>query len=287
MSAIRWADVVHYHFGGAFALPREIDIACSRLLRKIRLITFWGTDIRVSQTEAEDNPYFDRIWKTTAKFQSGTRRRSDEIQKYYAEYGFSCVLGSEMMIPHLNRDLFPSYHLVRCGVDIKSLQPVLPEAERKRAVIVHSPSDPAVKGTAAVLKAVEILKARKLEFDFILIENTSREGTLETMSRADIVLDQFILGGYGMAAIEAMALGKAVVCYIKPSLLHAYPADLPIANANPDTLVEILEPLIVSADLRRSMGASCRQYAEKYHDSVTAARQLMKLYQTLATRGRT
>ena len=35
------------------------------------------------------------------------------------------------------------------------------------------------------------------------------------IASADIVLDQFALGGYGVAAVEAMASGRAVVGHVR------------------------------------------------------------------------
>ena len=66
---------------------------------------------------------------------------------------------------------------------------------------------------------------------------------------SDVFLDQFVISGYGVAAIEAMAYGKPVVCYIAPSVAEHYPAELPIVNAGQDDLAASLESLLKDVDL--------------------------------------
>jgi hypothetical protein len=102
---------------------------------------------------------------------------------------------------------------------------------------------------------------------------------------ADIFLDQFIIGYYGMAALEAMAYGKPVLCYVKPSVLKEEPPNLPIVNANPDNLVEMLEPLLQDGRLRLVLGKQGRAHVEKYHDAVKLAYQLVEIYQEVIQEG--
>lgn len=281
LEAIRWADVVHYHFGGSYALPLGLDVEWARALGRRCLIYFWGHDIRIAEVEARNNPYFARSIPLYDKWMVETPQRSRRIQAYYARRGFTCLVGNEFMYPYISTDLFPTFHLVRCAIDTQEVQAAPLDPPRGRVVIVHSPSHPVVKGTSAVLAAVETLKKRGLEFDFVLIQGTPRQQALELLKSADIFLDQFVLGGYGMASIEAMAMGKPVVCYIRPSLAGQYPPELPIVNATQDNLVEALEKLIRDAPLRAELGRRGRAYVEKYHDARKIAQHLKGIYEEL------
>jgi len=80
--------------------------------------------------------------------------------------------------------------------------------------VVHSPSNKVIKGSDAVLRAVESLR-RSHDFDFQLIHGVPRAEALSIVARCDVFLDQFVLGAEGFAALEAMALGKPVVCFIR------------------------------------------------------------------------
>ncbi|MDQ3323417.1 MAG: hypothetical protein M3525_13450, partial [Acidobacteriota bacterium] len=80
------------------------------------------------------------------------------------------------------------------------------------------------------------------------------------------------------AAVEAMAFGKPVVCYINPVTGKDYPNDLPIFNANPDNITERLEVFVKDATLRHELGKKGRVYVEKYHDDKKIARELVETY---------
>ncbi|HSK72878.1 MAG TPA: glycosyltransferase, partial [Pyrinomonadaceae bacterium] len=152
-----------------------------------------------------------------------------------------------------------------------------PDPLNKKPVVVHSPSAPVAKGTKFILQAIESLKA-KYDFEFVLVENMAREKALETMRGCDIFVDQLIIGSHGYAAVEAMAFGKPVVCYINPVTGKNYLPELPIFNANPENITEKLEILLKDGALRNELGKKGRNYVEKYHDDKKLAENLAKTY---------
>jgi glycosyltransferase involved in cell wall biosynthesis len=286
-AAIIWADVVHYHFGGSRALTRDLDLKLLAALQRLRIITFWGTDIRVADIEFQENPFFRRVYPEVPKWAYlATYENSRRIQEPYARAGFHCVLGSESMLAHVDRKLFPEVHLVRGSLDPTEFVPAYPDPERRKPLIIHSPSDPLVKGTKYVLEAVEQLHRRGLQFDFQTLTGVPRHEMLAVMGRCDIYLDQFVAGAYGMVAIEAMAMGKPVLCYIKPSLVQQYPASLPIVNTTVDDLATKLEEVIVDGELRHRLGRLGREFVLEYHDVSKQVVELTALYRRLMASGR-
>jgi glycosyltransferase involved in cell wall biosynthesis len=287
LQAIWWADVVHYHYGGNWALPHEIDRLLVRGLKKVRLVTFWG-EIRISEVEAADNPYFRRYLVERGErdpHRTGkSLRESRSLQAKYANDGYTCVLGGETLVPHVQQDLVGDPPIIRCMIDTTRVHPAYPDPNSPRPVVVHTPSSREIKGTNAVLAAVETLRRRGLDFRFHLVENTPREEALKLLQGADVYLDQFVISGYGAAAIEAMAFGKPVVCYMAPSVAEKYPPTLPIVNAGQDDLVATLEGLLRDGTLRRELGERSRVFATTYHDALQNAGQLVELYNELLER---
>src|SRR5262249_53126409 len=141
LAAIGWADVVHYHYGKAFALRRRVDAAFAGLLNKLRLVTCWGNDIRVPEIESRGNPYFAAAYPVLGKRLANPCESSHQVQEWYARHGFHCVLGSEAMLAHVDRSLFRDVHMVRGAVDVTNFHPVYPDAQRRKVVVVHAPSD--------------------------------------------------------------------------------------------------------------------------------------------------
>jgi glycosyltransferase involved in cell wall biosynthesis len=64
---------------------------------------------------------------------------------------------------------------------------------------------------------------------------------------ADIVIDQLLLGSYGVAACEAMAAGRAVIGnvddHVREVVRQASGFELPIIQATPDDLEQVLARL--------------------------------------------
>jgi glycosyltransferase involved in cell wall biosynthesis len=102
-------------------------------------------------------------------------------------------------------------------------------------------------------------------------------------ARADIVADQFLIGAYALFAIEGMALGKPVLCYLDPELARHHPewAEAPIVSANPDTLVDELRRLVVDPELRRELGARGPEYVRRVHSPEAVGAQLDAIYRRL------
>ncbi|MEA1952258.1 MAG: glycosyltransferase, partial [Planctomycetota bacterium] len=203
-------------------------------------------------------------------------------QRRFARYGFNCILPGEELRPYLVEGLFPSVWMTRSRVMLDEYEPRYPKPDTSRPLLVHSASSTARKGTDAVLAAVERLKDTfPGGFDFELIHGVSHHRSLEMVRRCDLFIDQFAAGSYGLAAVEAMALGKPVVGHVMPGLRKRLPSDLPIVEATQDSLAEVLASLIAAPHRRTHLGRQGRSFARRYHDAVSIARELGRHYEEL------
>lgn len=279
---IRWADVIHWYFG-APALPFGLDLALVKRLRKPAIVEWMGSDIRIPEIECADNPYYAAVFQHGYEYSHmeslGNSRR---LQQRFAAAGFAS--GAAVGIAqYVQQDIFPSSYILPQRLVLSDYRPVYPDPRARRPVIVHSPTAPIAKGTPAVCRVIDQLKS-VYNFEFRLVQGVPRFKSLEIMQAADIFLDQFILGDRGMASLEAMAMGKPVICYIKPSLRAKYPADLPIVNATLETLPTVLEELLLDGNLRHQVGRLGRAYVERHHDGLKIAPMLKTIYEELVAR---
>ena len=147
--------------------------------------------------------------------------------------------------------------------------------------MVHAPSNPRIKGTVHVRRAVEDLRSAGLDFEYVEITGMSHAEAKAQYQRADLVVDQLCIGAHGVFALEAMSLAKPVVCYIRPDLVAKYPQDLPVINASPETLTSVLGEWLQRPADRRERGIASRAYAEREHDVRVVARRLLDVYEQL------
>lgn len=277
LSAIRWADLLHWYFGVPM-LPHDRALRWARFLGKPGIVEFCGSDIRIAEVEDRDDPYFAKYWPEKYR-RIETYEHSREMQERFSRAGFAC-LTHRSLLPSVQPDLFPNPHLKRHRVPVKRLVPAYPEPVKSRPLVVHCPSDGVVKGTSFITAAVDRLKAR-IDFDFRLVQGVPHAEVLAHMRECDVFIDQLLAGDHGTAAVEAMALGKPVVCYIRPSVAARLPPELPIVNANVDSFEQVLETLLHGGERRQELGRLGRTYVERYHDADLLARELEHLYRTV------
>lgn len=82
--------------------------------------------------------------------------------------------------------------------------------------ILHTPTNPKIKGTAYITAAVEELKKEGYGFEFSLLSGRSHKEILHEMATCDLYIDQLLLGFYGTSALECAAMGVPVAVYVKP-----------------------------------------------------------------------
>lgn len=143
--------------------------------------------------------------------------------------------------------------------------------------VVHAPSIAAVKGTSLVIPTLERLHNEGV-IEFSLIQGVASAEMPARLARADVLLDQFRLGAYGVVACEAMAAGCVVMGHVseqaRAAVLEASGQDLPIVEATPDTLEAELRALAEAPDLAARSDAG-RRFVRELHDGRRAAAALL------------
>ena len=272
------ADVVHYY--AAPFLPFGADVWLCRLLGKTGLVEFCGSDIRIPQTAMQCNPCIREMYEKypeLLKVESNSHSRWNQFIFYRC--GFHAMANADIL-NCLRPEYFPDKNLTKVRIAIDEYSPRYPAADRKRPLMIHMPSDFRFKGTEYVLEAVKKLQQR-MDFEFQLVKNCNHEKNLELLQACDIFLDQFFLGAYGMATVEAMALGKPVVCYLAEEYQKYYPAEIPIVNVPGNKLETALETLLLDGEKRASLGRASRLFVEKYHNADEMADMFSHLYSSL------
>jgi len=138
--------------------------------------------------------------------------------------------------------------------------------------VVHAPTQRGAKGTAYVLATFEQLKHKyPNKFEFELIEGLPREAALRRYQCADVLVDQLLIGWYGLTAVEAMLLGKTVCVYIREDDLIYIPdpmrVDLrqAVINVTRETLADSLCQLADDRSLLMNRAQAGRAYARQWH----------------------
>ena len=151
---------------------------------------------------------------------------------------------------------------------------VSPPPDGDEVVVVHAPSDRGIKGTERVIEVVDALRAEGVPVRLDLIEGLSNREALKRFAQADLAVDQLNIGWYGGFAVELMALGRPVVCFIREESPEDNPFGerLPIVRADGESLPDVLRDLVGDPERRRSLGEESRRFVEREHDPRRIAR---------------
>jgi hypothetical protein len=238
-------DVFHFYFGLTL-VPKSLQFPLLRAFGKKSLYHFLGSDIR---------------GRTPPDLAYGKRADAQVVGSYDA---VRWVPDAEVIPP---------------GLDLAAYPP-RPPSDSARPLVVHAPSDRRRKGTEHVVRACE-----ELGVELDVVEQLPHDEARRRYERADIVVEQLNAGWHGVFALEAMALGKPVVTYLKDEVVRrteeAFGVRVPIVSATKETLVERLGPLVDSPAERRRIGAESRAYVERVHDIDKVADRLLELYSRL------
>lgn len=150
-------------------------------------------------------------------------------------------------------------------------QPASPQPDANRPLrIVHASNHRMFKGTRFLIEAVDQLKAEGEQVELVLVEGIPNAQALELYKSADIIFDQCLMGNYGYFALEAMALGKPVMCFIRhPEQYLLSPEECPIIRIHVSTLKEDIRSLLRQREELSEIGKRGRHYVQT-HFSVQA-----------------
>jgi glycosyltransferase involved in cell wall biosynthesis len=275
-----WFDVFHLHFGTSF-LPRRLDVPLLRALGKKVVFHFHGCEVRHRahmlathhlSTCTECDPFCRPAHQ--ARILADAARSADLVlystldlaESAPGASNLTLVIDAERWRAAAARNPLPDFAR-RDGVN----GPV---------VVAHAPTNRLIKGTRHVVEAVERLRGEFPRVELRMIEHQPWATMPAFVSGCDILVDQLMMGWYGLLAIEGMAESRAVVAYLREDF-RALRRDLPVVSAEPSTVYDVLRDLVCDPDHRATLGAQGPPFVRRWHDLEPVGTLLLAQYRRL------
>lgn len=310
LRAMRWADVVHFSFGQSCLVPHAFpSLGDMNWLNPLAAV--WRLYCRA--VWLKDLPLLSGLGKTLAVTWQGDDARQHDRSLELFDISIARALGESYYTPNsdgwkrrtiaafqahvpihyaLNPDLLhilpnQARFLPYASLDPGSLTPRPPQDSARPLVFAHAPSHRGAKGTEHVIAAAERLKAEGSHFELRLIEGMSRADAIVAYAECDVVIDQLLAGWYGGLGVEAMALAKPVIAYLREgdlaSLDPLMRAQLPVASATPDSIADVMRGFIETPRGKLGdLGRASRSFAERWHTPHAIAARTLADYQRRA-----
>jgi glycosyltransferase involved in cell wall biosynthesis len=281
--ALLWAllryDLFVFFFDGGLLgeTPAwRLELPLLKLAGKRVIVHPYGGDARLAtRTRARGG------WHAYSEIAPGDEDRDEaEVAARVAALGrrADAVLGSADLVEDLPRldGMFPF------PIDVGEWKPV-PVDESEVVRILHAPNHPQYKGTRHVAEAVERLKAEGEPVELLLVQGLPLHEARSLYEQAHVVVDQLLIGAYAQFAIECMAIGRPVVCYLNPRFAEHHPewAEAPIVSATPDTIVDELRRLVRDPALRDELGGRGPGYVRRHHSLEAVGAELDVVYRAV------
>ena len=261
-------DVFHFHFGTSLTLDYS-DLHLLKEHGKKIIMHHWGSDVRMLSVAKKINPYVE----VKDLDEEGIKRRLSFLSKY-VDY---CVVADQELYCYV-KNFYKNVILIPQAINISKYKiSNIDMQKNEKFLIVHAPTHRQGKGTNFIINAIEKLKY-KYDFEFKLVENLSHDEAKKIYSKADLIIDQVLSAGHGLFALECMAMGKPVVCFISDFMKGYYPKELPIISAGRDEIETKLEFILNNKDMLGAIGANGIEYVKAHHDHLVISKRMLKGY---------
>lgn len=144
-------------------------------------------------------------------------------------------------------------------------------------VVAYVPSNSPMKGDESIDVQLSALEEEGL-IHYRRLERVPSADMPDVYRSADIVLDQFRLGDYGVAACEAMAAGRVVLGHVHDDVrkrVHEITGrHLPIVEARFDAVGATVRSILADLPRWRTHAADGVSFVEEIHDGRVSAAQL-------------
>jgi len=239
---------------------------------KVALL-FHGSDIRVPSEHAliePASPFIDARYPGTDGLESNTLRNRALI----AETGLPVFVST----PDLLR-FAPGATWLPVVVDVEKWAAAgsTPPLGRERPVVVHAPSNAGLKGSELVAETMGRLHDEGV-VEYREVRGVPSSEMPRVYGEADVVLDQFSLGIYGVATVEALAAGRLVLSHVREEtrghVAEAAGVELPVVETSAAELEARLREIAAAPERYRAIAARGPAFAREVHDGRRSAAAL-------------
>jgi hypothetical protein len=274
--AVRRHDVFIFGSRTSFFQLRELPFL--RWLGKSVVFVFTGSDARPPSIDGADmDPALGRSIDDCIRLAHAKKRQIAQIERWS-----TAVVGHALYL-HLCEQPAAGFEILGLAQPVLATYPALePEPPEPPIRIVHSPSNPSVKGSELVRIAVDRLIAEGLPLELIEIRSLPNREVHEQLQRCHFVIDQL----YSDVPMSAFCAEAAR--YGKPAVVGSYGWEeierlipdghrAPVEQCHPDDIGSAVRRLATDAAHRRSLGLAARRFVEEWAGEAVARRYLRLL----------
>jgi hypothetical protein len=236
-----------------------------------------GTDVRLPSTHMANDEwsYFHNdIWVSAELFEPVV---ADNL-RLVADLNAPTFVSTAGLLIDL-----PYAHFLGVVVDQDKWTNDAPLLQRDRIKVVHAPTNPNAKGTLQIAPIAQRLHDEGI-IEYVELTGIPNDLMAQVYADADVVLDQFRSGDYGVAACETMASGRVLLAHVSDQVRGVVEDSagmpLPIVETTIDTVEDVLRDIVARRDHYRAIAATGPEFVRRLHNGDFSRDVLMKHFFT-------
>lgn len=230
-------------------------------------------DLRVHARRYPSSPFADPWDERFTRMQERVERTREVLQQG-AEHGLPVLVATPDMLEHV-----PGATWLPIVIDVAAFATDDPPLVRERPVVLHAPTNQRLKGTAVVEEVLGRLHDDG-RIEYRQLQGVPNDRMPEAIAAADVVVDQVVLGNPATLLCETMAAGRVAVAHIAPGVraaireADAHGEDIPVIEADTDTLTATMQQILVDRDAAAALAARGPAWVVRNHDGARSAQVL-------------
>lgn len=249
--------------------PLQVVQELTRAGRSVALL-WHGSDIRIPSIHAEEEP--DSPFGQRGAYP----RASTEVLEKNARARMRMVTETDLPVFVSTPGLLnvPRAKWLPVVVDVERWTSADVPLQQEVPTVAYVPSNSPMKGDTSIDAQLRSLEAEGL-IRYRRLENIPAREMPEIYRSADIVLDQFRLGDYGVAACEALAAGRVVIGHVsdrnRARVEQATGRELPIVESRFADVAATVRQVLSDREAYAEHAARGPLFAREVHDGAASA----------------
>jgi hypothetical protein len=287
--AILKYDVFIFSFGESLFPRSNFDLLILRLLRKkVISVLAHGSEARPPFIDGGLRDFAGQLSIKIQKIVIDSEKKRQKVARM--EKYSTLVIGAPFSSSYFLENPMINFFCVGIPCNwpnaretIKKSENSVQKASNMPSVrILHSPSHPAAKGSPIIIRAIENLKNKGFNIDFVLIHGQPHSAVLREIELCDFVVDQLYsdtpMAGF---ATEAAWYGKPAVVggYGFNNLKKFVPPEQwpPSKICHPSDIEQAIEDMIVDIEGRKHLGTKAQRFVMNQWSAVKVAERYLRL----------
>jgi hypothetical protein len=293
-----------YIISGENILTRKllsVELFLYKLLSKKVIMHFVGADIRNSEyLRWKNEQLLQRVNKTKGQkppppLQNNFQKKLCTLAEKYADV---IILTSPDLVQFFSEK--NKWHYVPVFIDVEKFETELSLASGARdknvITILHAPSNAPLKGAEYISNILKEIKESNNQIRTIVTTSEdyksmtvhppytiTKYALLDLYKQSDIVIDQILIGWYGLQSIEALLAGNKVICLVSEGLRDYLYPDCPIhIITHPSELKNAVQAAIEELRQKKINPDYAKEWVIKYY-TIENNSEIRKIFDSILT----